>query len=465
MLETIHIILLAFGPRSKAQSPTFPTRSLSLSMVLWRGHLPLTRLRVKTSPPQQSKTRHQTLRAAAVKEGLAPKARKAFALYVMDKSQVKAGAGRDAFALEMRRLGREWAALPSSLKAHYRERSATEFQCQRDALLRAGIKVRAGLTSKLPSPVQQMEKNHGKKITVGPYTVVVEASGEDENAGWTVLGSGSYGKVFLAATPQGQPCAVKVFSGRHAAEGAQHEADLLKSLASLSACDSQWFPLLLAASPSAEPWPWMSSSFGGPSLAKVISDSGPLAPKHLQAFVSQLECALRVLHKKAGLLHLDIKPSNILWCAELSCLKVCDFGMAERWQSASGSLESEPRFEQYVTSWYRPPELWQLDGRIASLQKALTPSVDVWSFGCVVFEAACGAVLMRPMKSNSCPSKTIASWCKNWPNLRLDAQGKAKPNSCEYNHFMSRLQRLSNSLWRKVVLSACAPDPLARHWK
>ena len=219
MLETIHIILLAFGPRSKAQSPTFPTRSLSLSMVLWRGHLPLTRLRGKTSPPQQSKTRHQTLRAAAVKEGLAPKARKAFALYVMDRSQVKAGAGRDAFALEMRRLGREWAALPSSLKAHYRERSATEFQCQRDALLRAGIKVRAGLTSKLPSPVQQMEKNHGKKITVGPYTVVVEASGEDENAGWTVLGSGSYGKVFLAATPQGQPCAVKVFSGRHAAEG------------------------------------------------------------------------------------------------------------------------------------------------------------------------------------------------------------------------------------------------------
>ena len=86
MLETIHIILLAFGPRSKAQSPTFPTRSLS--MVLWRGHLPLTRLRGKTSPPQQSKTRHQALRAAAVKEGLAPKARKAFALYVMDKSQV-----------------------------------------------------------------------------------------------------------------------------------------------------------------------------------------------------------------------------------------------------------------------------------------------------------------------------------------------------------------------------------------
>ena len=75
--------------------------------------------------------------------------------------------------------------------------------------------------------------------------------------------------------------------------------------------------------------------------------------------------------------------------------------MAQRWQSASGSLKSEPRFEQYVTGWYRPPELWQLDGRIASLQKALTPSVDLWSFGCVVFEAACGAALVRPMKDSS----------------------------------------------------------------
>ena len=155
----------------------------------------------------------------------------------------------------------------------------------------------------------------------------------------------------------------------------------------------------------------------------------------------------------------------ILW---LNCLKVCDFGMAERWQSASGFLKSETRFEQYVTSWYRPPELWQLDGRIASLQKASNPSVDLWSFGCVVFEAACGAVLMRPMKGSSCPSKTIASWCKNWPTLRLDAQIKAKPTSRAdhtYYHVMSRLQRLSNSRWRKIVLSACAPDPLARHWK
>ena len=126
MLESIHFLLLAFGPRSKVQSPTFPARSLS--MVLWREHLPLTRLRGKTSPPQQSKTMHRTLRTTAVKEGLVPKQQKLFALYVMEKSQVKAGAGRDAFALEMRRLGREWAALPSTVRAALQNFNANEMR-------------------------------------------------------------------------------------------------------------------------------------------------------------------------------------------------------------------------------------------------------------------------------------------------------------------------------------------------
>ena len=43
----------------------------------------------------------------------------------------------------------------------------------------------------------------------------------------------------------------------------------------------------------------------------------------------QLEAAICVLHDEAKLLHLDIKPANILWCSELRELRLCDFGMSE----------------------------------------------------------------------------------------------------------------------------------------
>jgi serine/threonine protein kinase len=50
-----------------------------------------------------------------------------------------------------------------------------------------------------------------------------------------------------------------------------------------------------------------------------------------------------------------------------------------------------PRFQTYVTQPYRPPELWNCSGPIA---KFLAVGVDLWSFGCVVFEVATGFSLM-----------------------------------------------------------------------
>eukprot|EP00435_Cladocopium_sp_Y103_P001726 s5864_g1.t1 len=42
----------------------------------------------------------------------------------------------------------------------------------------------------------------------------------------------------------------------------------------------------------------------------------------------QLQAAICVLHNEAQILHLDIKPANILWCAELKELRLRDFGMS-----------------------------------------------------------------------------------------------------------------------------------------
>lgn len=47
------------------------------------------------------------------------------------------------------------------------------------------------------------------------------------------------------------------------------------------------------------------------------------------AVIRQLELALVVLHKHARILHLDLKPPNVLWCREQAQLQPIDMGMAE----------------------------------------------------------------------------------------------------------------------------------------
>ena len=54
--------------------------------------------------------------------------------------------------------------------------------------------------------------------------------------------------------------------------------------------------------------------------------------------------------------------------------------------TAQAHAQAPPRFCEYVTAQYRPPELWHVGADSHALEAALTKAVDVWSFGCVIFE-------------------------------------------------------------------------------
>ena len=58
----------------------------------------------------------------------------------------------------------------------------------------------------------------------------------------------------------------------------------------------------------------------------------------------------------------------------------------------------------YVTANNRAPELWLAEAK--NISKLLGPAVDVWSFGCVLYEVAVGKVLMRPMRSHKSQSES-----------------------------------------------------------
>jgi serine/threonine protein kinase len=70
-------------------------------------------------------------------------------------------------------------------------------------------------------------------------------------------------------------------------------------------------------------------------------------------------------------MHLDIKPSNIL--IDEDDIVIADFSLALQCGQA-------PFQREYVTDWYRPPELLLMD------TTQLRPAVDIWSMGCVFAE-------------------------------------------------------------------------------
>eukprot|EP00493_Phyllostaurus_siculus_P003736 UN03751 len=91
------------------------------------------------------------------------------------------------------------------------------------------------------------------------------------------------------------------------------------------------------------------------TLCRVLKSSGSLSNKHTQYFMAQLISAIHYLHS-AGILHRDIKTSNILVNQDCT-LKLCDLGLARSKHQDKTSTQ-----HYVVTRWYRAPELLMKTG-------------------------------------------------------------------------------------------------------
>lgn len=114
----------------------------------------------------------------------------------------------------------------------------------------------------------------------------------------------------------------------------------------------------------------------GASLVDLLDDvGGPLTLDETAAVIEEVSSALEFAHDN-GVLHLDIKPANVL-VARDGRVKVVDFGMAE----LSTLFGHGPSYGG--TIGYMPLE--QLSG------KRVSPATDEWALGALAYECLIGA--------------------------------------------------------------------------
>jgi predicted Ser/Thr protein kinase len=189
------------------------------------------------------------------------------------------------------------------------------------------------------------------------------------------IGEGGMGVVHLAEAPDGRQVALKVLRP-HVVGDDEGRSRLAREVSSLRRVRSP----RVAEVYDADPWgdhPYLVTRYvAGPSLHTRVSESGPLQADDLRAVALGLVEAVIAVHR-AGVLHRDVKPSNVLIDGRHDPVLI-DFGLAKVSEdsrlTATGWLMGTPG--------YLAPEV--LYGEEA------TPAADVHAWAATVVFAATG---------------------------------------------------------------------------
>ncbi|MDO0935488.1 serine/threonine-protein kinase [Streptomyces sp. DG2A-72] len=189
------------------------------------------------------------------------------------------------------------------------------------------------------------------------------------------LGSGGMGRVYLGRSSGGRTVAVKIVHP-HFALDEEFRARFRREVDAARRVGGAWTVPVLDADPDARV-PWVATAYAaGPSLSAAIADGGPLPLHSVRALGAGLAEALAAVHE-LGLVHRDVKPSNVLLTLDGPLL--IDFGIA---RATDGTASLTSTGVSIGSPGYMSPE--------QILGKGVTGAADVFSLGAVLAYAATG---------------------------------------------------------------------------
>ncbi|MEU5366988.1 serine/threonine-protein kinase [Streptomyces sp. NPDC005925] len=189
------------------------------------------------------------------------------------------------------------------------------------------------------------------------------------------LGSGGMGRVYLGRSAGGRTVAVKIVHP-HFALDEEFRARFRREVEAARRVGGAWTAPVLDADPDARV-PWVATAYAaGPSLTAAVADVGPLPLHTVRALGAGLAEALAAVHE-LGLVHRDVKPSNVLLTLDGPLL--IDFGIA---RATDGTASLTSTGVSIGSPGYMAPE--------QILGKGVTGASDVFSLGAVLTFAATG---------------------------------------------------------------------------
>jgi hypothetical protein len=198
------------------------------------------------------------------------------------------------------------------------------------------------------------------------------------------LGRGSMSVVYQAVQPSlSRRVALKVVRSGPAAGSHDHERWLHEARACSRVRHPNVVPLYDAG--EANGWLYLVLEIVPGGTLEGQLDL-PYTGKDAAGLVAMVAGAVAAIHS-AGLLHLDLKPSNILLDAgpgtprEQAIPRVTDFGIAFRWNDPDATI---PGAGPLGTPWYMAPE------QVAGDHRAIGPEADVYGLGALIYHLLTG---------------------------------------------------------------------------